>query len=173
MSEITNTITDNTEIELRKSTVEAKVEFVKNIISQSEVPNDIKRKFCDYEKIFYQLKDQKRNKREWVSFFNNKFFCVYCLCFSTLNNNRLVEGVVYEKGCRITDKLQRHGNEKNHVLAKNTYSKKAADFENQEVVYRSAKRNAIQCIVKIIIFIATHGQYYNIAIFEIKITESK
>lgn len=151
---------NNNEEALKNATVEAKIQFIRTVISQSEVPNDIKKIFCtntNYDKIFYEIKDGNKNKREWVSFFNNKFFCVYCLCFSLLSENRLVKGVKYEKNCRITDKLKTHENEKHHLLAKNTFANHCANIEKQEEVYQSAKRNAIKCIVKIIIFIATHG----------------
>lgn len=155
---------NNIEIELRNSTIEAKIEFILDIISQPGVPNDVKSICCDHEKLFYELKDGNKTKREWVSFFNNKFFCIYCLCFSTLDNNRFVQGVVFGKNCRITNKVQRHEKEKNHELAKRTYAKYAAEIENKGEVYQSAQRNAIKCIVKIIIFIATHGEYCYIAI---------
>lgn len=159
MDEINNNEYDEIDI-IRNNTDECKIEFVSNVISQKGIPFDFKKiGRINGEKIFFEIKNGKKQKREWVFFLNNKFYCVYCLCFSPLHQNRLVLGVEYVKNCRITDKINIHGNESHHRAAKNTYSEIVACFEKGGEVCPSEKRNAIKCIVKIIIFVATHGQY--------------
>lgn len=158
MSEINNNNGDYFEInEIRKSTEEFKIELISNV-SRNGIPPDFE-KICqsNAEKKFFEIKDGDKHKREWVFFINNRFYCIYCVCFSPLNENRLVKGVEYAKNCRITEKLNSHGKELNHIASKNFYLKTAGNSGKDEEKYQSAKRNAIKCIVKIIVFIATHG----------------
>lgn len=159
MEDINNNEFDEIDV-IRNNTDACKVEFVSTVISQKEIPFDFKKiGRTNEEKIFFEIKNGKKQKREWVLFPNNKFYCVYCLCFSPLHQNRLVLGVEYVNICRITDKIKNHGLEAHHKAAKNTYSEIVACFEKGAEACTSGKKNAIRCIVKIIIFVATHGQY--------------
>lgn len=139
---------------IRKESNKNKLEFVKNVILQKNIPEHSKplRK-CNARKIFYGINDEKR---EWIFFHENTFFCAYCLCFSLCDDNRFVLGIKYEKGCRIADNLNRHDSEKNHIRAKNIFGKLASDSNIQQ----NPSRNwlALKAVVKIIIFIATHGK---------------
>lgn len=155
MIKIININTDNDEIEqIRNNTNECKVEFISNVISQSEIPPGFGPRA---NKIFYEINNGEKQKREWIVLLNNKFYCVYCVCFSALDKNRLIKGIEFAKSCRITDILKCHGEELHHKAAKNVYSNIVANNEQLEGLHQSEKRKAIECVIKIIIFIATHG----------------
>lgn len=94
----------------------------------------------------------------------HKFYCVYCVCFSSLNENRLVKGIEYVKNCRITETLISHGKELHHKKAIEVYSRIVSNHGKIDGAHESENRNAIKCIVKIIIFIATHGECYDTSI---------
>lgn len=139
---------------IRSSCDEAKVELISNIISQTEIPPDFKNKWCSYEdKIFYEIKDEKKHRREWILFLNNKFYCVYCLCFSSLDTNRFVKGIEFGKNCRISNTAKIHADESHHKVAANIYL-----AHTQEKTCQTEKRDVLACIVKTIIFIATNGK---------------
>lgn len=142
---------------IRDSTDECKVELISKVISQTGIPFEFtKIPGTDEQKIFYEIKNGNHHQREWLLFLDNKFFCIYCVCFSPLVKNRLVQGVEYGKNCRIIDKVKSHGSESHHKTAQNAYSTIGASNEAGLSAYQSGNRNAIKCIVKIIIYIATH-----------------
>lgn len=144
---------------IRESNTDCKIEFVSTVISQNGVPSDFQSIGRSKKtNIFFEINKDETIRREWIFFLDNKFYCVYCLCFSPLNSNRLVLGVEYVKGCRITEKLCTHGKELNHKAAKNVYTNIVAKLNGEEVC--NEKRSAVKCIVKIIIFIATHGECF-------------
>lgn len=156
MSEINNNNYVGIEIDcIRNNTNEAKNEIITSVIKQTEIPADFKPiARSNVEKIFYEIQDDERHKREWVFYFNNKFYCIYCLCLSPLHENRLVKGIEYSKNCRIVEKLTNHGKELNHNTAKNDYLRSIGLYEGGD-----SRRNALKCIIKIIIYTATHGSY--------------
>lgn len=157
MSELNNNFVETEIDQIRNSTTEAKIEFITNVISKTNIPSDFNKiPRSRPEKIFYEIKDGKQCKREWVLFFQNKFYCVYCVCLSPLCGNRLVIGVEYVKGCRISEYLSSHEHESNHTGARNRYSELVSPNSGENMC-QSAKRNVMRSIVKIIIFIATHG----------------
>lgn len=159
MSEVNND-SDETIYQIRNSSNEVKIDFITNVISETEIPSEFQKLVgSNPEKIFYEIKDGCQSKREWVLFYQNTFYCVYCVCFSPLNGNRLVTGVEYEKGCRISEFLKTHDLNLHHIGARNRYSE-LFNQNNGEITCKSAKRNVITAIVKIIIYIATHGQYF-------------
>lgn len=90
-------------------------------------------------------------------FVNNKFFCTYCLCYSLCKTHRLIQGVEYVKNCRITETSNHHENERNHIHARKCYLRKVPDFGILDKAEQSEKRSVLNLVVKIIIFIATHG----------------
>lgn len=156
---------NNVEInKIRNNTDEAKIEFISNVISLTDIPADFSARShvrsntrSSEDKIFFEIINGKAKKREWVLFVNSKFYCVYCLCFSSLDKNRFVTGIEYVKNCRIVDKLKKHGKESNHETAEDSYLRKVANHGDGQRTYQSAKRNVVKCIVKIIIFITTQG----------------
>lgn len=137
-----------------------KVNFTKNVVKYTDIPaHFVPLKNCPgSEKIFYEFVDGQKRRREWLLFQNNRFYCVYCICFSksnSTNTNRFIEGVEYGKGCRISGKLTDHEKGSHHILAKSTYFNL---IDNVLSVEGAQKRNVITIIVKIIIYIATHGK---------------
>lgn len=132
-----------------------KVVFIKSIISQKGIPAS----FGGYQnsyvhKIFFR---DDGEQRDWILYENNKFFCVYCLCFSLREKHRLIAGINYEKGCRISEILKLHETEAHHNRAKNIYAEKTTTCDSEERKKRLDKRIVLDTIVKIIIFQATHG----------------
>lgn len=89
------------------------------------------------------------------------FFCVFCLCYSVYGEHKLIKGVNYVKKCRITELLNQHENETHHLKARGTYIEKDSQQNNcvDTIRIRSEKWNVLKTIVKIIIFITTHGMY--------------
>lgn len=143
---------------IRKETITNKVSFIKNAISREGVPANFKPlPRCNTEKIFYTINAEGKQQREWLFFEENKFFCAYCVCFSPADTNRLVEGVTYQAGCRLPDKLHGHERESKHIAAKNIFTAHVSGKAAEED--RGEKWNALKSIVKIIIFIATHGAF--------------
>lgn len=137
---------------------EVKLEFIKSVLAQTGIPAHFAPcwKTNSTEKIFYRIKDGQKQKREWVFFQEDKFYCVYCLCFA-LKENVFVKGVEYVKGCRITDKLNIHEEATYHNHALGTYLKHCPTQEACH--YNSEKRDVMRIIVKIIIYLATHGKH--------------
>lgn len=106
MSEVNNNF-DEIINRIRNSSNEVKIDFIQNVVSKTEIPFDFKKLLRSKpETIFYEIKDGCQTKREWVLFYQNIFYCMYCVCFSPLNENRLVTGIKYEKGCRISEFLK-------------------------------------------------------------------
>lgn len=147
-------------ITIRNQCDDEKLKFIRNVLARTEIsetfPMDLK---INRRKIFYRIKDGTEEKREWVLFENNKFYCLYCVCFS-LQKNQFVLGVEYKKGCRLSDNLKKHDDAAYHNLATNAYLKFDPNLQQEvhEYVYESSKRNVLRIIVKIIIYIATHGK---------------
>lgn len=140
---------------IRNNSDEAKSEFISRVIKQTGIPaNFVPIARSNVMKKIYEIKDDGSHKREWLFFLNNKFYCIYCLCFSPLDENRLVKGIEYVKNCRAIDILNNHGKETNHQTAKNAYLRSTNTYDGGG---GDTRRNALKCIVKIIIYIATHG----------------
>lgn len=146
---------------IRQESDECKVNFITISLAQTSIPSNYKPiPYSHPEKIFYHTLDGKQIRREWLAFHDNKFFCVYCLCFSASDdNNPLIKGVEYVKNCKITEKLNYHQTTTHHKLAKETHLNLISNG-SQEGIHRSESKEVIKTIVKIIIFIATHGLYF-------------
>lgn len=143
---------------MKSESNDIKLDFIKYVISETDIPFLFKPLVGSHSsnKIFYKDVDGEKLKREWLLFQNNTFFCAYCLCFSRSNvTNRLIKGIEHVKGCRITEKVKSHEDESHHKLAKLTYLNLVENTISSEGVQ---KRNVIKIIVKIIIYIATHGK---------------
>lgn len=153
-----NEVTINT---IRIGNDKIKVNFVQNSISQTNVPLNFKPiLYSKPETIFYCTIEGKQHSREWLLFQNNKFYCVYCVCFSALDErNPFIKGVEYIRNCRVSEKLKSHEAQTNHKLAKATYSNLISNCSTQEGLHHSETEEIIGIVVKIIIFIATHGKY--------------
>lgn len=141
-----------------------KVVFIKNIISQKGIPVNFSAFQNSYvHKIFFR---DDGEQRDWILYENNKFFCVFCLCFSLREKHRLIAGINYGKGCRISEIVKLHETEANHTRAKNIYAEKAATCDSEERKIRVEKRIVLDTIVKIIIFQSTHGMCVLFSIFD-------
>lgn len=147
---------------IRNKNVETKVAFVKDHISHKEIPANFIPLPRTYEnKIFFRINDNNENEyREWISFENNFFYCVYCVCFSSLKKHRLIQGIEYARNCRISDALNVHETELHHKRAISIYLDLVSNCVTRDRTHPSDKRIVLKTIVKIIIFIATHGQYF-------------
>lgn len=149
-----------------------KFHFIEIIISQSGIPLNFQRKPRTNDKhtrqIFYTTCDNKEIQREWLLFKDNKFYCAYCLCFSssTLKSDALSkEGLNYlERNQRIVQKLQSHELSANHANAQKNYvtllvpEVDVLSCKNNQ--YVEEKRAALKTIIKIIIFMVTHSKYF-------------
>lgn len=143
---------------IKNESNENKLDFIRNVLEQTEIPDNFAPtwRISNKRKIFFRIKDGREYKREWVLYENNNFYCAYCLCFA-INENRFVKGFEYSQGCRITDNLNKHEQEVHHILAEKTFSKNDSDHQQETTEAVSTKRNMLQTIIKIIIFVATHG----------------
>lgn len=144
---------------IRHQTNDIKLKFIKNVIGETEIPVNFKPtwKTNSIRNIFYRIKDGIEEKREWVLLENNYFYCAYCLCFA-LKEHRFAKGVEYVKSGRITDSLNKHDEESYHKHAVATFLKLNADSQVGSSQSDSSKRTVLRAIIKIIIFIATHGK---------------
>lgn len=139
---------------IRNADKKEKLKFVKDVITQQGVPSHFRPlPQCHTDKIFYTINDEGKKQREWLYIDENTFYCVYCLCFSERKGNRLVDGIEYIKGCRITEILNRHELGLSHTCARNIFA------EHNGIAFNIDKADALKAIVKIIIYIATHGMY--------------
>lgn len=68
-----------------------------------------------------------------------------------------MKGIEYIAGCRITDALNRHEKESHHDRAKSIYERYASNLSESE--YTNETRDIIKIIIKIIIFLTTHGEH--------------
>lgn len=143
---------------IKKENNDTKLDFIRNLLSQTEIPENFAPtwRIGNKRRIFFRIKDGKEYKREWVLFDENKFYCAYCLCFA-LNDSRFVKGFEHSQGCRITDLLNKHEQGTYHILAKKTFLKHDSAHQQDITEAVSAKRNVLRTLIKIIIFIATHG----------------
>lgn len=133
-----------------------KVAFINDVISQIGIPAFFKPlPNSNGNKIFYRMTNNGQEQREWLLFENNVFFCVYCLCFSSLKKHRLIEGIEYVRNCRVTETLNSHEFEAHHNRAKAVFLDMISGCETNQ----SENRMVVKSIVKIIIFLATHGEF--------------
>lgn len=142
--------------------VEDKIKVISRIVSSTDIPNDfIVRKRGHTEKVFYEIINNEIQRREWLLFVNNTFYCVYCLCFSPNRKQQFVEGFACEKD-GLVKRIKAHSIGVYHHTAKNKYSQLVAiNVENTAQTYEQSEEfKAAKCIVKIIIFLATHGSYF-------------
>lgn len=141
--------------DMRNRSDHDKINFIDITISQKDIPkNFVPLPKSNSEKIFFR---ENGEKREFILFENNKFFCVFCVCYSLYTKHRLITGINYEKGCTVSQILKQHENEKHHINAKRIYEEKNSACVPQADEQRQDKRVVLNCIVKIIIFQASHG----------------
>lgn len=74
---------------IKNGSNDEKVDFIKNVAAHTDIPVHFVRikNGPPGDKIFHKLIDGERYRREWLLFQNNRFYCVYCICFSKLNSN--------------------------------------------------------------------------------------
>lgn len=148
----------NTYDVIRNKSDENKVAFITNTITEKGIPAHFEPLPNSYErKIFFRRKDGTEEQREWLLYEDNKFFCVYCLCFSLFERHRLISGVNYMKNCKICEILNKHENEAHHIRAKSIFVDKTTKGDSQDRTNQLEKRNVLNTVVKIIIFQASFG----------------
>lgn len=100
---------------IRNQSDEIKLDFITNILRETGIPANFAPtwKTNNTRKIFFRIKDGCEEKREWVLFENQHFYCAYCLCFA-LHEYRFVKGVEYVKSGCITDNVNKHEKESYH-----------------------------------------------------------
>lgn len=141
---------------------EENIVFIKNTLSQQGIPaNFVPLQHTNAEKVFFR---ENGERFEWILFENGKFFCAYCLCFSSNRRGQFIAGYEYSVGSRCRATFNQHEKGKNHIIAKNIYVGKPESGNE-----RSYKRIALDSIVKIIIFQASHGTYLMLSINHRKI----
>lgn len=135
-----------------------KLDFIKNVVTRIDIPANFVRikNSPTGEELFHTFVNGEKHRREWLFLQDSHFFCVYCICFSKQNGtNIFANGVEYKPKCRISQKLKLHENESHHNLAKSTYLSLVGNSISGEGVQ---KRNVIKIILKVIIYISTHGK---------------
>lgn len=81
------------------------------------------------KKIFFKTCDKEGNnveKRKWLIYEQNYFFCVYCVCFLTKksNYNLFTRGINYDvTNGRLSQRVSCHEISANHILAEKMYLK--------------------------------------------------
>lgn len=154
-----NENTNNAEIitEIRNKNDEEKLAFIKTLLSQTQEIERVVRNWGEnvknnVNKILYDEKNGKICRREWVVFEDETFYCAYCLCFSAMKN-LFVDGVKYDRGCRISEKLKKHSSAAYHKAALNKF----LECNNSVKACQNERKNVIKIVFKIILFLATHG----------------
>lgn len=148
---------------IRHSSNEAKIQLISSVLSSNKIPIEINtRQTCTTEKFFYVIEDGERRKRSWLLFKNQKFYCVYCLCFASKNDMCFVLGVEHDR--RLIYKLNLHEKALQHSKAKDYYSQITSQLTPQltpQLTHgiQMEKWNAVKSIIEIIIFIATHSKH--------------
>lgn len=88
-----------------------------------------------------------------MAFFENDyFFCAHCICFAT--KNIFVNGI--QMNSRTSDYVKKHEEQPYHQLAKSKYMELVSSGQAPN---QSAKWKVLRAVVKVIIFVGTHGQY--------------
>lgn len=150
-----------------------KVDFIQRVLSSGEQGqrDTFKRKAKvsseNTEKLFYLHTEHGKQRREWIFVINNVFYCVYCVCFSTWRSDLLsTTGVDYNNtNSRLSQKLTSHEHMNIHDHAIRTYlllSRQQSPTTSNRNIARppTSTREAVKCIIKVIIFISTHGEIF-------------
>lgn len=95
----------------------------------------------------------EKELRKWILVEGNRIYCVYCLCFSRSEDEISTCGIDFtQKGARLSQKLSRHEISGTHALAKDIYENLSTDPSHDNPL-----RESVKCIIKSILFLATHG----------------
>lgn len=135
---------------IKDESKEFKLNFIKNVLNQTTIP--LLKKQTTVRNIFFRIKDGKEIKREWLFFENGHFFCAYCVCFAA--KNIFVTGV--QMNSRTSDYVKKHDEQLYHKLAENKYLELVSPDQAMSQC-QSAKWKVLRAIVKVIIFVASHG----------------
>lgn len=118
-------------------------------------------------KFFYKFDEKRENivRREWLILSEDRLFCIYCLCFSENSSNNLcnANGLEFLQNTHISEVVKRHEGTRNHLVASNKYLRLRYGYNNLEEIecgeFSEVARNRyiVARIIKIILYIATHG----------------
>lgn len=102
------------------------------------------------DKLFFNKDDKPR---EWIFVEKNIFYCVYCKCFAEGRSEDEIStiGINFNAShSRLSQKLLRHEESGTHALAQKVY-------QNMLTNRNHPIRESVKCIIKSILFLATHG----------------
>lgn len=118
------------------------------------------------QKNLYPVDENKRplNLREWLVCENEKIYCVYCVCMSETypeQQKSLIEGLHVKPSLSSMNKiLQGHECSTLHKTNRHKYLKSGREI-NSSFNYNESTiqaRKTVKIILKIIVFLATHGK---------------
>lgn len=127
----------------------------------------------EYEEYFYvnnadinANKETNRIYRNWLILKEQRFFCIFCICFGTEKSNILCNnGLEIELHNRIAEKLRRHEQSTYHKLAHmkyltGRYGNGKYDGEKVPLIFGMRQsetiiqnRHVAGCVIKAIIFL--------------------
>lgn len=144
---------NNNYTKIKDQSEEFKIDFINNVLCQTELPCFGLKKQTKTQNIFFRTENGQKIKREWLFFENGHFLCAYCICFAA--RNVFVTGV--EMNSRTSDYVKKHDGQSYHDLARRKYVELISP---PQAPSQSAKWKVLRAIVKVIIFVGTHGQYF-------------
>lgn len=139
--------------------------FVGDFLStrQSSIDRNFRRKLRTKEenidKIFFLSTENGKICRDWLYVDDNVFYCIFCRCFAAHRSDKLsTEGVNYNltNHCLVAQ-IGRHEKLNIHAHAVRVYG----ILSGQDLASPkrpNPTREAVQCIVKCVIYLATHGE---------------
>lgn len=104
--------------------------------------------------------------RKWILCEEEKLYCVYCVCFKNHDqqkSNCLIEGLKTDKlVSALTRAIRNHEQSTLHKICQQKYFKALCNIDNDyEITYNEGvteQRTIVTTVLKIIIFLATHGE---------------
>lgn len=144
------------------------IDFVSSLLDyDAEIQNHNQLEDKKIRKI-YTKEDSSR--RKWLSYQNQKFYCVVCLCFGlkTKQVNSFISGVIYEEPFyRFNQKIIRHENLQYHEASVKQYltyadSVSISNSQNNCIddnTHKGKLRIVVEIVIKIVIFLATHSEF--------------
>lgn len=161
---------------IRQQKNHLKIWFVEYNVSRSldEIFSEIRLEYSSrdepshyiIQKILYPVDENKRplDLREWIMCEKEKIYCAYCISLSASypdNQKSLIEGLKTSLPLSfITKSLKSHESCNLHKINKHKYLKATREHSDAILHSENSKhpRAVVQIILKIIIFLASHGE---------------
>lgn len=126
-------------------------------------------KNIDINTILHRATDGEPEPREWIYIENNIFYCLYCMLFSKNSQQKddlATIGIDYNlSNSRVSQKVKRHDTCACHKYAKKLYESAVHSANSDSNLaclatdYTNPIRNAVRCIFKVILHLASHGMH--------------